>query len=177
MAAHTSNFQQSSVKIILDLINEQNSATISVPYTEQSLSFGVPAISGGSVTGETLLDLTGIGRAKGTKQIAYNRVTLATLNTLEGADIVIEATPGETVGDIAARLNTRFNVQLEETDVNFATVIPAPTEEGTDFTIPALATSLVWFGSVAVKLSTVRVDINDEIELTEQDGLYAPTGV
>lgn len=93
MAKHVSNFLQTNEQIILDLINEQNSATITTPFVPGDIVLGVPAKEGADPL-KVSLKVTGDGGKgfKGEATVKYNRVDLAFMNPTAGDELYVEVT-------------------------------------------------------------------------------------
>lgn len=99
-------------------------------------------------------------------------------NTFDGIDLnlAIAQIPARS-GDVATLLNSIFDVLLTPADV---VDVPLPTilGGGTLFTLQAAASSLMWRGSVTVRLwptAVLTTALEDWITTTQLDGLTPPT--
>lgn len=169
MAAHVSNFLQTNNKIVLDLINEQNSTAL----PEAAVTFGAPAEK---VVGQIATDLVvtaaeGSGY-RGDVTMTYNRVPLGFMNTNE-PDLVIE-TEATTTQGLIEFLNTTFGILLTNEDIVDAPIPELEPDVNTGVEVAANAASLVWHGKVTLQLTATLTQLSSVLTTTTLDGLYPP---
>ena len=169
MAAHVSNFKQTNEKIILDLLNEQNGASL----PEGAVLFGTPAevVEGEIATTLEVTAAEGSGY-KGSVNVGYNRVPLSFMNTSE-PNLVLE-TEAVTAHGLIGALNTAFGIQLTVDDLVDSALPAVEPNVEVNATISATATSLVWHGPVTLKITAPLVELSTVLTVTDLDGLYPP---
>lgn len=167
---HISNFKQANAKIIVDLINESNSTSLTVGQ----LTFAAPVAGVAEATTLVVSSATGSGY-RGDVEVSYNRVPMSFMNTNEPG-LVIE-TPAETVYGLIDFLNTTFGIQLTEADLVDGALPAGEADVNKDLVITAAADSLVWFGPVTLQVTMPLVTLNTVLTVTTLDGLYAPAAV
>lgn len=172
--AHVSNFQQTNTKILLDLINADNSTSL----PESAVSLGAPTAATedptGLITTVTATAQAGSGYS-GAQTFTYNRVDLGFMAVNE-PDLVIESEE-TTIHALIPYLNTTFGIQLTTADiVDGALPTPEP-DVVKQFTITAAAGSLVWAKTVTLDITQPLVPLSSVLTVTSLDGLYAPEPV
>lgn len=175
--AHVSNFKQANAKILLDLVNADNEATLTTPLTVDQVSFSAPVVVGAPGTLPTKVTMTGVAAEgfKGSAELTYNRVNLNFMNPEGTEDLFVEVTTETQISQVIAQLNERFGIQLTADDVVEGALPAAPAEgQVAPFTITAAAGSLVWTGSVQAVRTGELADISDLVLVTTLDGLTAP---
>ncbi len=172
MAAHVSNFLQENNKIVLDLINEQNST--SLPGT--AVTFGAPTevVADGIATTLVVSSVEGSGY-RGDVSMTYNRVPLSFMNDNE-PDLVIE-TEATTTQGLIEFLNTTFGILLTNADIVDAPIPELEADVNTGVELSANAASLVWHGDVTLQLTATLITLASVLTVTTLDGLYPPLPV
>lgn len=172
MAAHVSDFKQTNEKILLDLINEQNDTSLPVG----AVTFGKPVeVVGGKIATELEVTAASGSGYRGSVTIEYNRVPLSFMNDNE-PDLVLETEAKTTHGLIDA-LNTAFGILLTTADITDVALPKLLPNVDTDVTVTATEDTLVWHGSVGLKVTATLIELSTVLTNTEMDGLYPPAAV
>ena len=169
MAAHVSDFKQTNEKIILDLLNEQNGASL----PDSAVTFGAPTeLVAGEIGTELVVTAASGSGYKGSVTVKYNRVPLSFMNTNE-PNLVLE-TEAKTAHGLIDALNTAFGIQLTVDDLVDSALPAVEPNVEVGATISATATSLVWHGPVTLKITASLVELSTVLTVTNLDGLYPP---
>lgn len=171
--AHVSDFLQTNSKILLDLINADN--TTSLP--ESAITLGAPVSTGdptGLITTVVATAVSGSGYS-GTQTFTYNRVDLGFMAVNE-PDLVLESEE-TTIHALIPLLNSTFGIQLTPDDIVDGPVPDLEPDVISQVTITAAAGSLVWAKSVTLDITQPLVPLSSVLTVTSLDGLYAPEPV
>ncbi len=169
MAAHVSNFKQTNEKIILDLLNEQNGASL----PDSAVTFGTPTeLVAGEIGTELVVAAASGSGYKGSVTVGYSRVPLSFMRTYES--VLVLETEAKTAHGLIDALNTAFGIQLTVDDLVDSALPAVEPNVVVDATISATATSLVWHGPVTLRITTPLVGLSTVLTVTELDGLYSP---
>lgn len=175
MARLTSNYVQTSSKILLDLINNDNSTSLA----QSAITFGAPTVvaednASGLITEIVATAASGSGYF-GSQTFTYNRVDLGFMLVNE-PDLLIE-TEVTSVYDLLPALNAAFGIQLSTDDIVDAVIPATEPDVNTPVTITAKATSLVWAKSVTINVTKPLVALSSVLTQTTLDGLYPPAAI
>ena len=167
-----SNFAQTGAKILLDLINYDNSTALPA----SALTFGAPAVvaednASGLITTVVATAATFSGYT-GTQTFTYNRVDLGFMLVNE-VDLLIE-TEVTSVHALLPALNSTFGINLTADDVVDAVIPATEADVVTPVTITATATSLVWAKSVTINVTKGLIALDSVLTKATLDGLYTP---
>lgn len=172
MAAHVSNFLQTNNKIVLDLINEQNSTAL----PQSAVSFGAPVeVVADEIATDLLVSSNQGSGYRGNVTMRYNRVPLSFMNDNE-PDLVIE-TEAESTHGLIEFLNTTFGIQLTTADIVDAPITGLQPDVDTGVEVAANPASLVWHGDVLLQLTLTLITLSTVLTVTTLDGLYPPAPV
>lgn len=164
------DFSKKSDALFLDLVNTK--ATRALAANE--ITIGAP---GAGTTGgkNTTVHLTAVAEApnlKGEADFHFDRLDLTTLFT--GHTLSVEVVDGiDSALEIAAALNAKFGLNISELDIEDTAIDVA--SEPASITLTALATGLVYTGSVEVALTYPKDDLNTVMGDGVADGFVAPT--
>lgn len=170
-----SNFTQTGAKILLDLINHDNSTAL----PDSALIFDAPVVvaednASGLIT-TVVATAASMSGYTGTQTFTYNRVDLGFMLVNE-PDLLIE-TEVTSVHELLSALNAAFGINLEASDV-VDSVIPATQPDvNTPVTITATDGSLVWAKSVTINVTKPLVDLATVLTKSTLDGLYPPAAM
>ncbi|WJJ54982.1 hypothetical protein [Xanthomonas phage RTH11] len=170
------DFTKAPKQILLDLINAENSSTLTSPLTDAQVTFAVPAVEDGAKN--TSLELSSVvgGPYLGQRSVYYDRLDLAAVLALKSArfEKTDEVT---TVAHVIAAINARYKINLTSDDftaTEFPTWELVPNEEHT-VTLTAKAGSLIFIGTGVVTLYLPQVALADAIPNNTLSGLtYVP---
>lgn len=167
-----SNYKQSSVQIILDLINFYNGTAIK----RHQVDFGAITPTEGKQVHLVLHSRRG-GGFYGDSAVYYNRVDLAEIPyAANGQEHEYDVSTASGVLDF---INSRYGVKIDATDVAIdgQDLLDAdfPVSQEYDvpqaFVITAKPTSPVWIGSLTINLTKTRVKLQDIWTVTILEGL------
>lgn len=170
-----SDFTQSSKKILVDLINEDNPGH---GFTEAILEFGLPtAAPGGSPARNTQVTVSAAADSgySGSVDVLYNRVDMALIPGTNPT--VFPAGNATNVSDLIPEINARYHINLGATDYVDAALPPFTGEPNEDlqFQVTASSDSLVWFGNLILIVTANDIPLNTVITTTTLNGLnYVP---
>lgn len=146
-------------QIIVDLINEFNPG---LSLTTELVTFGLPtAATGQTPARNTDLTVTAVPGSgyKNFKALQYNRVDLAVIPGTRSVEF--PAGDATLISEMIPEINVRFGLNITEVDYVDG---PLPTFTGVpneklDFQLSANADSLVYIGSVILKLHAEDIDL------------------
>ncbi len=179
MAQHTSDFTKDSLHIVLDLVNEQNSTSLTTTQVDV-------AHTGDGELKPTVMHVTsktGSGY-KGSVDLNYNRILLNEIPSIvDDVAEVDEISTDQVIDDINLRYGV--NIARDEITVDGLEVVDGegvPVEVGfdqiTEVDISASGNkSLVWVGNVRIRYTKLTQLLSDIWQFTNLDGLYPPTVV
>jgi hypothetical protein len=163
------DFTKGDTQIIVDLINERNAGLSLTPLL---VTFGLPTLNATDArnTKVTVTAVPGSGY-KNFKSLLYNRVELA---VIPGARS-IEFPKGDAlkIADLIPEINARYQLNLTTNDFvdgDLPNFTGTPNEK-LDFQLAANADSLVYIGSVTLKIIAEDLDLAVVIANPILDGL------
>lgn len=163
------DFTKGDTQIIVDLINERNPG---LALTPALVTFGLPTLNATDArnTKVTVTAVPGSGY-KNFKDLLYNRVDLS---VIPGARS-IEFPKGDAVkiSDLISEINAAYGINLSSNDyvdADLPNFTGAPNEK-LDFQLAAGADSLVYHGSVTLKVIAEDLDLAVVIANPILDGL------
>lgn len=177
MANFVSDFTKSAQQIIIDLVNNDNSLSL----TPALVTFGAPthATVGGSITRDTDLTLTAVAGSgySGSATIHYNRVDLSTVPGSRST--VFPKGDAVNISDLLPEINAAYGINMSNTaDPQHPDFVdgPLPTFTGTpneqhDFQFTADANSLVWENSVTLTVHANDIPLSSAISNPTLNGL------
>lgn len=178
MSTHVSNYIQESKRIVLDLIEHDNSVPVGQLLIEH-FDWSNPVAAAEGRTEITLTAKRGSGY-RGAQTFNYNRVNITQVPGIaEMGETEAEVTK---LSDVLAIVNARFGINLRPEDVlvngkNLDEADDAVVQEFDvlqDFSLTARQNSYVWTGDIAFTLTKIRQALNEVYQVTLLDGLYAP---
>ena len=172
---HVSNFTQAGDKIVLDMINEDNSSfftlgTVSVargvdaPVTKNSTAL-VTALPGSGYSGDV--------------HVEYDRLQLQDFADLYFPENGLQIQLGDatSVADLIDEINTALGINLVQ-DVDVADQAIEPWEgipnETQEVVVPVLASSMVYLGSLTFTLDGNDIPLDSVITTSVLSGLNLP---
>lgn len=169
-------------EVITARINATNVA-VGASLTPEMLTFGIPDISTGD--GNTDLSVTAVPGSgyTGAETINYDRLHLTTdianayVASGAGRDLVFPVGNATTKAEMVVEVNARLGINLTPDDFIDG---PLPEFQGEpneeiDVQIVANADSLVYLGSITIKLKAEDIPLSDVIVIKRLTGLtYAP---
>lgn len=167
--AFVTDFTKSDVQIIIDLLNAK---VPNLSLTPELVTFGLPTVNSTNErnTKVTITAVPGSGY-KNFKDLEYNRVDYA---VIPGARS-IEFPKGDAVkvAELIPEINARFGLNISENDfvdADLPEFVGLPNEK-LDFVLTANADSLVYRGSVTLKIVAEDLDLAVLISDPVLDGL------
>lgn len=168
------DFTQNAIAILLAQVNLDNSSNL----TAAQVTFGVPAVGttglGAPATTVSITANAGSGLT-GSVQVVYQRVDLGFMATLDPA-LVITSGAGTTL-DLLPFLNSYYGLALSADDIVDEALPATQADVNTPVVLTAVATSLIYQGSVSLNLTAPVAQLSDTITVTELSGLTAPTAL
>jgi hypothetical protein len=153
------DFKKSDVQILVDLINETNAG---VALTTEVVTFGLPSVATGGSERNTDITVTAVEDSGyiNSKNLNYNRVDLATIPGTRS----VEFPKGDAVkiSDMILEINAKYGINLTANDFvdgplpDFVGGMP---NEKLEFQVSAAANSLIYQGSVFLKLAAEDLDL------------------
>ena len=170
MADIVSDFTKDPKQIVLDLINNDNTSSLTLDL----LDFGLPTVTtGASPARDTTLTLTaktGSGYT-GSQTVLYNRVDLA---TIPGArSTVFQKGDATQISQLIPEINTAYSINLTAADYvdgALPTFTGAPNEQH-DFQVVASEDSYVYKNSVTLTVKADDIPLSSVITNTTLNGL------
>lgn len=178
MTAHVSDYTKPSNQVVLDLFNEQNSATnASVPLS--AIDLGIP--NAGQVGDPLNTSITVTAKAgsgyKGSRTFKYDRVPLS--GFFVGKELAFPKGDAVDLESMLDDINTLGGFNLRPADIVNA---PLPAFEGgipnESKTIDLVASpdSPAYRGTITITLVAEDIDLADVFVVTDMDGLHLPAG-
>ena len=171
---HVSDFSQMPDQIVLDLINEENSSSLTLELVE----FGKPFIAG-LPEANTEMEVTakdGSGY-KGSVTVAYDRLDIqGFVPIMVGSDLVLPVGDAEKFSDLIPEINVALGINLTEDDYvdgDIGEWLGVPNETQ-DITIPMHADSYVFIGSLTLTLESEDILLSEVIVNQILQGLNYP---
>jgi hypothetical protein len=171
---HVSDFTRPSNQVVLDLINADNSAALTLSVVD--LGIPVAAIEGAPRnTSITVTAKAGSGYS-GSQTLNYNRLQLSVFAA--GKDLTFSIGDATTLVDLIDEINTLLGINLV-VDKDFADAAIPPfaggiPNETVQVTLTALADSPAYLGSLQINVRSEDIAITDVLTVTELDGLNPP---
>ncbi len=168
----STNFNQTSDLMLLELINTDNAQYMTVPLSFSVVQFAAPveAINGQRNT-TVLVSALPQTNVTGSRTVAFARLDF---DIFFNSEINIEIPVGdampETTSDLLGYINTAFGLQLTNADI-----IVEAINGSTEFLLRANPNSFVWIGEVNIVLDVEPTDLADIIVITELSGFEYPT--
>lgn len=167
-----SDLTKAPIEILVDLINTDNASAL----TSELVTFGLPTVAGGaSPTRNTELTVNaaeGSGYT-GSVLVTYNRVALSTLPVISSKPAEFQLGDATLISDLLEEINTLYGVKITAADFVDG---PLPTFTGElneehDVQVVAHADSLIYIGSLTLKLKAEDKDLGLVITVTALNGL------
>lgn len=174
--SHVSDFTQSSSKIVLDLINEDNNTSLTPGNVTLEIKPDVTPASRN--TAVEIAAVPGSGYV-GTMTLEYNRLDIQDFVDLyEPAGFEIVQGEAVTVADLMPEINQAMAINLVEDidffDQLFAEWAGEPNETQL-VNVPIIADSLVYTGTLSFTLKANAIPLASVITVTVMDGLNLPS--
>ena len=172
--AHVSDFTRPSKQVVLDLINADNAAALTLSVID--LGLPVAAIEGAPRnTSITVTAKAGSGYS-GSQTLNYNRLQLSVFAA--GKDLTFSVGNATTLNDLIDEINALLGINLVEGD-DFADVAIPPFQGGipnetVQVTLTATAESPAYLGSLQINVRSEDLALTDVLTVTDLDGLNAP---
>lgn len=169
--AFVSDFTKDPEQIVLDLINNDNTTTI----TEAQVTFGLPSAAPGETPPlDTQLTLTAVALSgyTGSQTVTYNRVPFSTVPGSRSTTFALGAAVN--ISDLVTAINAAYQLNLQPADfVDGA--LPTFTDEEPGETLPfdlvAGEDSLVFSGTVSLLVQRNDIALSSVITTTALSGL------
>lgn len=163
---------QTSDKLLLNLINTENEATIE----REQIDFGLPDVlagAGGAEDPNTRTEVIAVPDAPWNKSVRvdYHRRDLQRYFGADGVEVSVPK--GATKEDIVSKINAEYGTMLAHLEMS---ITPAPSAANIPgiFTLKALPTSLGYIGEVPVILDLTRSPLADRLTATDLNGFKYP---
>lgn len=164
------DFSKKSDVLFLDLVNTK--ATRALVANEVTIGAPGAGTAGGKNTTVHLTAVADAVNLKGEADFHFDRLDLTAL--FAGHTLSVEVVDGiDSALEIAAVLNAKFGLNISELDIE-DTAIDVPNEPAS-ITLTALASSLVYTGSVEVALTYPKDDLNTLMGDGIAEGFEQPT--
>lgn len=157
------DFTKAPEQIMVDMVNFYNPVNGQAALKTTDVVFAAPvATNAAGPMPNTAVIMSGsaTGLGSGSVMLNYNRWEIGTVPVILGVDAVFTITTEKTVKDLIPQLNAHFGINLTPADYVDA---PLPTFTGSvqnefhDTTIQMAATSLIWQGSINVRVQVASV--------------------
>lgn len=172
--SHVSNFTQAGDKIVLDLINEDNSSSLALSVVSVAQSATVPTTKNSMAV---VTALPGSGYS-GSVEVEYNRLDIQDFVDLyypEG--LILPQGDAEALSDFLDEINAALAINLIlDVDVAEQQLAPWPgiPNDTQVVTADILAGSLVYIGTLSFTVDDNEIPLSSVITTTVLDGLNLP---